>query len=271
MSVSVNTPLEAPKAKWFEKFFRFGLICKGIVYCITGILATLAAIGFGGSKASKSEIFKMIYEQPFGLILISIIAFGLFGYALLRFFQCFRDTEHKGKNAKGLASRIGYGISGGIYFGLGLYATKLAITGSGGSGESRQFMVSKVLGISGGEWIIGIIGLIIIGSGVHQIYRGISGKFMKKIELMRMDFSDAMKKAGIIGYISRGVMLLVIGYLLWHAGITSNPNDAKGTDGAFAFLENTFGSVLMMTIAIGLVGYGIFMFVKAKYQRINVN
>jgi hypothetical protein len=266
MSISTN----APKQEWFEKFFRFGLLCKGVVYCISGILASLAAVGFGGGKTSKSEVFKLIYEQPFGLILISTIALGLLGYALFRFFQCFRDIEHKGDNAKGLASRIGFGISGLIYLGLGIYAAKLAITGSSGSGESRQFMVSKILALSGGEWIIGIIGLIIIGNGVYQIYRGVTGDFMKKIELWKSEIRQIVRKAGIAGYVSRGIMLLVVGYLLWHAGMTSNPREAKGTDGAFTFLENKFGSVLMMIIAVGLVGYGIFMFVKARYQRINV-
>ena len=270
MPLRNETALQKGKRKWFEKFFRFGLICKGVVYCITGVLATLAAIGFGGSKASKSKIFALIYEQPFGLILISAVAAGLFGYATFRFFQCFRDTEHKGSSAKGLASRAGFGVSGLIYLSLGVYATKLAVTGSAGSGESRQFMVSKILGMSGGEWVIGIIGLIIIGNGVYQIYRGVTGQFMKKIELWKTELRDLVKKAGIIGYIARGIMLLVVGYLLWHAGMTSNPREAKGTDGAFTFLENKFGSLLMMFIAIGLVGYGVFMFVKARFQRIDV-
>jgi hypothetical protein len=271
MSSFMDSPIQQPKEIWFERFFRFGLICKGVVYCITGILATLAAIGLGGSKSSKSQIFRFIYEQPLGLVLISIVAFGLFGYTLLRFFQCFKDIDHKGSDAKGIASRIGYGISGTIYLGLGAYATKLAITGSAGSGESRQFMVAKILQVSGGEWIIATIGLIIIGNGVYQVYRGVTNKFMKKIQVRKMEIRDMVRKAGTVGYISRGVMFLVIGYLLWHAGMTSNPREAEGTEGAFNFLENNFGSLLMMVIALGLVGYGIFMFIKAKYQSITVN
>jgi len=204
-------------------------------------------------------------------VLISVIAFGLFGYTLLRFFQCFKDIDHKGSGAKGIASRIGYGISGIIYLSLGIYATKLAVTGSAGSGESRQFMVAKVLQMSGGEWIIAAIGLIIIGNGVYQVYRGVTSKFMKKIQVRKMEVRDVVKKAGTVGYISRGIMFLIIGYLLWHAGMTSNPREVEGTEGAFTFLENNFGSFLMMLIALGLVGYGIFMFVKAKYQSIHVN
>lgn len=270
MTVPVGSPLHLPNKKWVEKFFRFGLVCKGIVYCITGILATMAAIGFGGSKASKSEIFKFIYEQPFGLLLISLVALGLFAYSLLRFFQSFGDIDHKGSDASGIASRFGYAISGFIYLSLGIYAAKLAVTGSGGDGASRQFMVSKILAFDGGQWIIGIVGLIIVGNGVYQIYRGIAGKFMKKITVTKAELGKIVRKAGLVGYVARGITMLVVGYLLLHAGITSNPREAKGTEGAFAFLENKFGSMLMMLIAIGLIGYGIFMFVKARYQRIQL-
>lgn len=259
------------KSDWFKGYFRFGLISKGIVYCLTGVIATMAAVGFSKDKAGKSEIFQLIYEQPFGRILLSIIALGLLGYSLLRFFQCFRDIEGKGSDAKGIAQRFGFFISGVLYLALGYYAGKLAITGSQGSGDSRQFMVGKVLGMDGGEWIIGVIGLIIIGNGVYQIYRGISGKFMKKIRLAASNISGIVKKSGTMGYLSRGITMGVIGYLVLHAAITANPKEAQGTEGAFDYLQSNFGSVLMAIIAIGLIGYGVFMFVRARYQRINVD
>lgn len=263
--------LYSSNQKWFERFFRFGLFAKGTVYCLIGVLAVVAAVGLSREKVSKTEIFTFIYEKPFGQVMLAVITLGLFGYVMLRFFQAFRDTDKKGNDAKGIFSRLGYGVSGLIYLSLGLYAGKLLFQGKVGDGNSREFILSKILAWEWGEWIVGITGLIIVGSGVYQIFRGVTGKFMKKINVAGAEVKKVVKKAGHIGYISRGAVLVIIGYLVFHAAINSNPNGAQGTEGAFQFIEYKFGGVLMAIIALGLVGYGVFMFVKAKYEKINVN
>lgn len=265
----ITTPsVSHSKIQWLEKFFRFGLISKGVVYCLLGALTVLAAIGFRVEKASKTDAFNLLYEQPFGKILLIIIALGLFGFVTLRLFQSLADIDHKGDDAKGIVARIGYAISALIYSSMGFYAAKLALSGSHGNGNSKQFIVTKVLALPAGGWIIGITAVIIMINGGYQVYKGASKKFMKKIQLVRSTFSDVFKKSGIIGYISRGIVLLVIGYLLLHAALEADPEGVKDTDGAFSFLENNFGSFLMGVIALGLVGYGVFMFVKAKYERL---
>lgn len=265
-----STNVNESKDQWFERFFRFGLVAKGIVYCLTGVLAFMAVAGLSREKAGKTQVLGFIYDQPFGLALLIIIAAGLSGYAALRSFQAFKDIDSKGDDAKGILSRTGYGISGLLYFSLAIYAVKLIFNGQKGNGDSEEFIIAKALGYEWGPWLTGIAGIIIIGSGIYQIYRVASGKFMKKIRLSRSGMNNYVRKAGIIGYISRGIVLVIVGYLVFHAALTSNPKEAKGTEGAFTFIENKFGSLLMAIIAVGLIGYGIFMFVKAKYQRITI-
>jgi predicted transporter len=82
---------------------------------------------------------------------------------------------------------------------------------------------------------------------------------------------DLFKKAAVIGYIARGIVLIIIGYFLFHAALISNPEEAQGTGAAFDFLENKFGSLMMGIVALGLVGYGVFTLVKAKYQKIDLD
>jgi hypothetical protein len=259
------------RENWVEKFFRLGYISKGVVYCLIGVIALMAAIGLSGDEPSQTNVLMLIYEQPFGKIILAVLALGLFGYVMLRFYQAFKDIDHKGSDTKGIFSRIGYGISGLLYLALGVYAAKLVLSAQNNGGDSKQFIIAKALTYSWGQWVVGIVGLIIIGSGIYQIYRAVSGKFMKKIQLIRSNIENTVKKAGVTGYAARGVVLMIIGYLVFHAAITSNPSQAKGTEGAFAFIENNFGGVLFAVIAIGMLAYGVFMFVKAKYQRINVN
>ena len=272
MTRIISASFTPEKKEWFEKFLRFGFISKGVVYCLLGILTVMAAIGLRGDNGSKEQAFKLIYDQPFGKVILAILTIGLLGYVTLRFFQCFKDSDGKGNDVKGLITRIGYGLSALLYLSLGVYAIKLLIGSSGGSGgKSREFIAAKVLEWPGGEWILGITAVIIIASGVNQIYKGVSKKFMKKIMgVIRSGKEKMFENAGMIGYIARGIVLGIIGYMLLHGAITANPSEAKGTDQAFDFLENTFGSLMMGVVAFGLVAYGVFMFVKAKYQNINV-
>lgn len=260
--------LKGKKETWLQHFTRFGLIAKGVVYCLMGMLTIMAALGLSEKKGDKEEAFKVVYEQPFGKIVLAIIAIGLLGYVTLRFFQTFADTDHRGNNAQGLAIRIGYGISAFLYLGLSIYAVKLT-TGDFSNTDSRKFFVSKAMEYPWGEWLVGIGALIIIGAGINAIYKGATGHFMKKVKLVHSNYEQAFRRAGVIGYLSRGIVLGTVGYLFLQAAIHSNPQEAKGTGGAFDLLQHTFGNILMGLIAIGLTGYGFFMFVKARYQIMN--
>lgn len=273
MSGILSTFSHQSKENWFEKFARFGLVSKGIVYCLMGIISVLAAFGLSQENGDKAEAFELIYGQPFGQVLLVIIALGLLGYAMLRFFQAFKDVNNKGNDMKGILDRIGYTMSGFLYLGIAVYAVKLVFAGpgGGGDGDSREFVVSKVLEYPGGQYAVGIAAVIVVGMGIYQIYRGVTGKFMKRVNLIRSNMKDAFKMTGTLGYISRGIVLVIIGYFLFHAALLSSPDEAQGTGAAFSFLENKFGSFMMALVAVGLIGYGAFTFVKAKYQRIDLD
>jgi hypothetical protein len=263
-----NAHVDFKKDRLLQKFARFGLVSKGIVYCLMGLLTILTAMGLSGNKGDKTGAFQFVYDQPFGKILLLAIAIGLCGYVVLRVFQSFFDIDGKGKGAKGIATRLGYAGSAVLYLSMIVYAIKLA-SGNSGGGDKRQFFVSKIMQWPMGEWIIGVAALIIIGAGLNQMYKGISKRFMKKVKLYRSEYSKAFQRAGVIGYVSRGLVFSIVGYFLLNAAIHSNPNEADGTDEAFNFLQNNFGNLLMALVAMGLVAYGVFMFVRARHESIN--
>ncbi|MGK7394128.1 MAG: DUF1206 domain-containing protein [Candidatus Cyclobacteriaceae bacterium M3_2C_046] len=267
------------KEKWIENYSRIGIAAKGAVYLLVGGITLAAALGQGGQKTDRTEVLKTIIEQPFGQILLGIISFGLLGYAVWRFIQAIKDPDDNGTDAKGLIKRIGMAVSGIVYAGLTYYSASMVLGNSSGSGSggggggssSKEFFINKLLEQPFGKWLVAIVGAIIIIKGIMQFYRGFSGKFKKDVEDAEVE--EKVKKTydtlGKIGYLSRGVVLGIIGYFFFVAAIQANPDAARGTEGVFSFLNNTGGPWLMGLIAFGLAGYGVFMFVKAKYRQMD--
>ena len=277
MDISIHkVNLPHPRPQWTESFARFGMAAKGVVYCLVGALAFMAAFEINGNTeegAGKQGVFQFILEQPFGRILLGIVALGLICYTIWRFIQAFMDSEQKGTNTKGIGKRIAYAFSGLIYGGLAFYAAQLVL-GNGGSGsgkDSRETLAGKLLEQPFGQWLVGIVAVATMGMGLYQIYRGVSGKYMKNVQTasIKPDIKNTLMKAGKVGYIARGIVWGLIGFLFLKAAMSSNAQEAGGSNNAFQLVEQSYGSILLGAIALGLLCYGIFMFVRARYEVIN--
>lgn len=255
--------------KWVEQFARFGYAAKGAIYIIIGILAAMAAFGASGGKTTDSQgAFQEIIQQPFGKILLGIVAVGLVGYMVWRFIQAIRDVENQGDDTKGIAVRTGYFISGLIHGFLAFTAFKMIAGSSQGSGGGQQTFIDKLLAQPAGQWIVGLLALIVIGKGIYQIYKGYTNKFSEDVQdgHVKREIKDVYQTAGKWGFVARGVVFAIIGYFLMQAAITANPSEAGGTKEAFSFLSAAGGPWLMGLVALGLIGYGVFQIVKAKYK-----
>ena len=80
--------------KKLKNIARTGLVAKGIIYAIIGILTFLAAFNLGGQKTGKLQVLDFLEKQAFGKILLIIIALGLMCYAFWRLTQAVKDPEN---------------------------------------------------------------------------------------------------------------------------------------------------------------------------------
>lgn len=258
---------------WVERLARLGYIAKGIVYAIIGVLAVQAAFGTGGQTTDAKGVLGTIAAQPFGKFLLVLLTIGLIGYVIWRLIQAVQDPEHQGDDAKGWAKRLGYGISGLIYAGLALSAIKLiAGTGGGGSSNSTQDWTARLLSQPFGKWLVGAVGAFIIGLGFYQLYKAYKAKFRNDLKLREMSPTEQTwaTRIGRFGEAARGIVFIIIGFFLIQAAHQSNPNEARGLDGALqALAQQPYGPWLLGIVALGLVAYGIHMWVQARYLRIN--
>ncbi len=257
-----------------EKMARTGYVAKGVVYTIVGILTFLAAFNMGGEKAGQTQVVEFLDKQTFGNILLIFLSLGLLSYAAWRFTQAISDPEGIGNDKKAIGQRTAFFISGVSYLGLAVIGIMQVINTGGGSGsgdspgeeEKTAFLASET-----GLIVLGIAGIIIMARGIYQFLRIYRNNFEKKFKTEA--FRDEKKRRLIentayIGLTSRGVLFLIVGYFALQAALDSDPSQTKNTAEVFSFIEQrAYGAWLLGIVAAGLVGYGIYTFMMAKYRQ----
>ncbi|MFG6149125.1 DUF1206 domain-containing protein [Halobacillus sp. B23F22_1] len=256
---------------WIRRFGRFGHMMKGTVYGLVGVLSFMAAIGAGGETTGTGGMFRSLASQPFGEVLLWIIGIGLIGYLTWVIIKSIYDTSNKGRDIKGLITRTGYLVGGGIYGALALNAFQIAMH-AGSSGNSEQSISAMLLGQPFGPGLVGLLGLIIIGYGVTEFYSGATNHFLKKFNHHEMNEHERKiaKQSGKMGLISRGAVLAIIGFFFVQTAMTSNPDESKGLDGALAEVsQQPFGQWLLGIVALGFILYGIYEITRGRYERMS--
>jgi hypothetical protein len=260
------------KHPWVERLARFGYAAKGVVYIVVGALATLAALGMGGETTGTQGAMRSIARQPFGRVMLGIVAFGLIAYVIWRFVQAITDADDKGSDAKGIALRLGYTGSGLVYAGLAYSAARIVFGAEeDGRPSAAESWTASVMEYPYGNWLVILAGLSIMGYGLYQCYKGYKAKFRKRLktgEMSERGIRWAMR-SGRFGFVARGIVFLIVGAVLIQAARHYDSTEAKGLDGVLQLLiQQSYGKWLLGAVALGLVAYGLYMLIEARFRRI---
>ena len=259
-------------APWVQGLARLGYAARGVVYLIVGAIAVRAAVSYARPEDSSAAL-RVIVEQPFGRVLLGVVAVGLGGFVLWRIVQAFGDPALKGTDAKGLARRAGYLISGLLYAALAWEAVRL-LTGSGGGGggdQSADHWTATVMAQPAGRWIVGAAGAAVLLFGLFELYRAYSADLRKRLDLKSLggDARTRVVRFGRFGLAARGVVFGIIGWFLVKAALQYQPSEARGFASALRTLEEqAYGSYLLGAVALGLIAYGFFELAEARYRVI---
>lgn len=255
----------------FEWLARAGLAARGVVYGIVGVLAVKLALGDGGRATNQQGALRTIAKQPFGEALLVLVAIGLAGYAIWRLLRA--AIGHGPEAADDTKDRISGLASGIAYAALCVTAVKI-LAGSGGSGGAGSHpgnATGGVLSWPGGTWLVALAGAIGIVVGLEQGYKGVKRTFLEDSKTERM--SDRERQAftalGVFGHLARMVVFGLIGYFLVKAALAYDPHQAVALDGALAKLGHAaYGPILLGIVAAGLIGFGAYSIVDARYRRV---
>jgi hypothetical protein len=268
---STNVEQEA-KREWVPALARIGLFAKGASFAIVGGLAVALAAGEGGKAASREGALATIGTETAGKILLVLLAFGFAAYAAWRFSEPFlEDADEDG--IKKYGKWAGWIARGAIYVGL-TYATIQILIGSGGNHSQNakaHKATAEILSWPGGTWLVGIAGAAIAGVGLYNGYRGVSRKFRKRWKTGEMSRTACKwgTRVGVVGLLARMVVFGLIGWFLIKAAVEFDPNKAIGLDGALQKLvHQSYGPFLLGLTAAGLIAYGLFCVVEARYRDV---
>jgi len=263
---------------WVVDFGRVGWVAKGAVYLLTGVLAfTVAArpfsdSGSGGEEADQQGAIMKIAEQPFGTTLLWVMAIGLLMHSAWRFVTVILPADTDGH---ALLRRVGYVVSGLTYVALAFTAISLARSSGSGSEERKDSQVSgltaDVMEWSGGRFLVGLAGLVLIGVAAYFLYKGLSTSFESDLEHRSVGpFSwRVIRVMGRAGWIGRATMMALIGVFVIRAAIQFDPNEARGLDASLREVaSSSVGMVLVYVVAIGLVLYGAFCVISTPIRKL---
>lgn len=271
-SVGQHAKRVARRARpWIDRLARFGYVAYGVVYLLVGVLAVHAAFSGAAEAAGQQGALRAVLFAPLGRVLLGIIALGLLAYAAWRLYEGIMDPENEGRDAKGIAKRADHVLNGLFHGALAFTAGQLALGSGGGGGGSPDDWTATLMSQPFGRWLVVVAGAVIVGAGLYQFYKA-----------YRADFRDEFKTgetilrqkrwttyAGRLGFAARGVVFSVIGVFLIQASVQADPDEARGLGGALETLAHQpFGQYLLGAVALGLAAYGVFMFVVARYRRI---
>lgn len=262
----------------FVKFGRLGWFAKGVIYVLAGVLA-LSVVGrsFGwsgadanGSEASPIGAIKEVAQSRGGPLLLIVLAGGMFLYAAWRLVTVLFPGR---TDAEEFLKRLGYLASAIMYVTFGVTAISLAKArnAKANGNDTVSDFTTRMMTSESGRWAIGIIGAIVIATGLYRIVKGVKADVTEDIIMGGMSKMRThwTRRLGSIGEVGRGVAMGLIGFFLVRSAVTFDAATATGLDGALRRLAlEPWGPSVVAGIGVGLVAYGLFCILTFPRRRL---
>jgi len=250
------------KSEKFSWLVRLGYAARGIVYLLLGYLALSTA---GKAGDGQSAVFDLLQDVPLGTPLLYLVALGLLAYALFHAVDAATDIENHGSDTSGKAKRLGSGASAFGHLVLAYTAYQFA-TGEkqqAGDTASTQEKAGGLLDWDLGPIVLGILGLGFLIGAAMQAKSAYTAGFMKRIGGGAPSW---VKPVGRVGFAARFVVFLLIGWSLVKGAWLAKESEVKGLGDAVVALSGT--GLLYTFVAIGLILFGVFSLITARYRII---
>ena len=244
----------------FRWFVHLGYAARGVVYVVLGYLALTTA---DRARDGGTAVFDLLRGVPLGTLVLWLMAIGLAAYAMFKFISAIGDVQRHGSDAKGLMKRVGDAASAVAHTILAFAAYQYAAGSSGGSssgsGGSQQ-AAGSILELPLGDWLVGLVGVGFVVGAFMQAKGAVTAAFMKHVG---RGAPAAVEPIGRLGHAARAVVFAIIGWSLVRSAWLESEAEVKGLGDAIISLRDN--STLYTVVAVGLLLFGVFSLVVARY------
>jgi hypothetical protein len=242
---------------------RFGFLSRGIVYVLIGGIAARVAILQRGRTTGPAGALARVLTGSGGRLLLWIVVAGLFAFVLFRVLQGVRTRRR--------LARVLYFMGGLGGLVLAIAAARVLLHFRSGADEAGlRELVARLVSHAWGRLGLGLGGAIAIVVGGVEMVRAVLGR-------LPADFTAAIIARGQkkwtsvltrVGMLAHGIVAAIVGTSVCRAGLDENARALGGTGTALHTLRH-FGSgpVVFGLVAVGLIAYGLSLFVLAAHLR----
>ncbi|WP_427018105.1 DUF1206 domain-containing protein [Pseudarthrobacter sp. P1] len=264
---AANTVEDASNSRAFVVAARAGFAVSGLLHVLVGIVAIRLAFGKAG-EADQGGAVAQLAAQPLGTLLLWTAFAACVALALWQFSEAL--FSYRGLPArKKLGMKLSAAGQGAVFAVIALTFATFAVGQGKNSGESTKDWTTTLLSAPLGSLLLYAIGAAVAITGIVFAVRGCMASFTKMLVLPSSPAArSTVTVLGVIGYIAKGIVLVLTGVLVIIATAHARPQESTGLDGGLkALREQPYGVYLLALVGAGLVVYGLYLAAKSRYAR----
>ena len=243
---------------------RVGYAVSGGLHLLIAWIALQVAWNASGKSADQSGALQALAGSSLGWLtlwvaVLGFLALGLWQLASALAVRTGGESSKWADKAKGIAKSVVYVVLAWTSFSFAKGQP------SSGKAQSTDF-TATLLQHTGGRLLVAVIGMVVIGVGVYHVVKGWTKKFLQDLAEHPGTLAT---RAGVVGYIAKGIALAVVGVMFLTAAAQNSASKATGLDGALRSLrQQPAGPWLLSAVALGIAAYGLYSFSRSRHARI---
>ena len=267
MNDAADVAEDVTNSKPLEIAARAGFAVSGLLHFLIGLVAIRLAMG-GQGQADVSGAVEELAGQPAGPLLLWTSFAACVALAIWQASDAIFDFGHLPTKKK-VGKKLKAALQAVVYAFFALTLASVATGAGSDNRESTSDMTVNLMKAPGGVALLVVIGAAVAVTGIVYAIRGFRKSFLKYLRMpAQKQARTAVTVIGVVGYVAKGVALLLVGLLIIIATVTAHPEQSTGLDGSLkALREQPFGVYLLAAVGVGLICYGIYMAVRAKLAK----